>query len=232
VKKKITIAIDGWSSCGKSTLAKDLAKKLNYIYVDSGAMYRGVTLFALKNGLIKNDNVDQEKLIQRLPDLQLEFKMLQGHKHPLLHLNGENVEKELRTGDVPKYVSKIATIKEVRHFLVDLQREWGEQGGVVMDGRDIGSVVFPRAELKLFLTAAPEIRADRRYKELKSKGEKISLEEVVENLAQRDKMDTERKESPLIKTADAVVVDNSNLTQSQQLELVLDYADEVIKEVG
>lgn len=232
MKNKITIAIDGWSSCGKSTLAKDLAKKLNYIYVDSGAMYRGVTLFALKNGFIENGEIDEEKLIDHLPKLNLEFKMLQGHKHPILHLNGKNVEKELRTGEVPKNVSKIATIKEVRKFLVQLQRKWGDQGGVVMDGRDIGSVVFPNAELKLFVTAAKEIRADRRFKELLSKREKITLEEVEQNLEQRDKMDTERKESPLIKTADAIVIDNSDLTQSQQLELVLDYANEVIKQVN
>lgn len=227
-KKSITIAIDGWSSCGKSTLAKDLAKKLNYIYVDSGAMYRGVTLFALRNGCIANNGVLTEKLIALLPEINLAFEKVKGFPSPVLQLNGENVEKEIRTGEVPNYVSEVATIKEVRKHLVSLQRKWGEKGGVVMDGRDIGSVVFPNAELKLFLTASPEIRADRRFKELKAKGEKITLEEVMENLKKRDKMDTERKESPLIKTADAVVIDNSDLTQSQQLELVLDYAEEII----
>jgi cytidylate kinase len=232
VKKKITIAIDGWSSCGKSTLAKDLAKKLNYIYVDSGAMYRGVTLFALQRGFIKNGIINQKELLQHLPELDLEFKMIKGYKYPVLHLNGELVEKELRTGDVPKNVSEVATIKEVRKFLVNLQRKWGEQGGVVMDGRDIGSVVFPNAELKFFITAAPEIRANRRFKELLAKGEKITFEEVEQNLAHRDKMDKERKESPLKKTADAIEIDNSDLTQSQQLALVLDYANETIKLVN
>lgn len=227
-RKKITIAIDGWSSCGKSTLAKDLAKKLNYIYVDSGAMYRGITLYALRNNLINDGVVNQDQLIELLPELELAFKKLKGFTSPVLHLNGENIESKIRSGEVPKNVSEIATIREVRQFLVKLQRKWGEQGGVVMDGRDIGSVVFPNAELKLFLTASPEIRADRRHKELTTKGEKISFEEVMLNLSKRDKMDTERKESPLLKTADAIEVDNSDLTQSQQLELVLDYAEEII----
>lgn len=225
---KITIAIDGWSSCGKSTLAKDLAKELGYIYIDSGAMYRGITLYALENDLIKNGEVQQKELIDKLIEIKLDFKKEEGKSTPSLFLNDKNVESKIRSGEVPKFVSQVAQIKEVRVYLVDLQRKWGEVGGVVMDGRDIGSVVFPNAELKLFITAKPEIRAKRRFDELTQKGENISLEEVKENLSMRDKMDTERKESPLIQTDDAVVIDNSELNQKEQLEVALVYARERI----
>lgn len=216
MKEKLTIAIDGWSSCGKSTLAKALAKKLNYIYVDSGAMYRGVTLFALRNGFVNQEQIDQKGIIDTLGQITLRFQQ-NGNETPDLYLNGENVEAEIRTMEVSKHVSKVAAIKEVRSFLVDQQRTMGEDGGVVMDGRDIGSVVFPNAELKLFVTADVDRRAKRRYDELKAKGEDVSFDEVKENLQQRDYLDKTRKESPLIQTNDALVLDNSDLTPDEQL---------------
>ena len=216
MRDKITVAIDGWSSCGKSTLAKDLAKELNYIYVDSGAMYRGVTLFALNQGWVDNDAINKDKIIDALENLSIRFQQNKKGTPDLL-LNGENVEEEIRTLRVSQHVSKVAEIKEVRSFLVDQQRVMGEDGGVVMDGRDIGSVVFPNAELKLFITADVEIRAQRRYDELKSKGDDITIEEVRQNLKERDHLDSTRDESPLIQTDDAVVIDNSKLTQQEQL---------------
>lgn len=218
MKEKLTIAIDGWSSCGKSTLAKALAKKLNYIYVDSGAMYRGVTLYALRHGLVDSSHTDKEAIVSKLSEITLRFQ--QNGKHiPDLTLNGENVESEIRGMEVSQHVSKVAAIKEVRSFLVDQQRAMGEDGGVVMDGRDIGSVVFPNAELKLFVTADVDVRAKRRYDELKAKGDEVSLEEVKENLKYRDHLDTTRDESPLVQTEDAVVIDNSDLTPDEQLEV-------------
>lgn len=220
-KRKITIAIDGWSSCGKSTLAKALAKSLDYIYVDSGAMYRGVTLFSLQNGWVDKETINSSKIIAGLDDLSIRFEQSEKGT-PDLVLNGKNVEREIRTLEVSRHVSKIAVIKEVRKFLVDQQRSLGEDGGVVMDGRDIGSVVFPNAELKLFITADADIRAQRRYDELKAKGDDVSLEEVKQNLQERDHMDTTRKESPLIQTDDAIVIDNSNLTPTEQLEKALE----------
>lgn len=218
MKEKLTIAIDGWSSCGKSTLAKALAKKLNYIYVDSGAMYRGITLYALRHGLVDSSHTDKEAIVSKLSEITLRFQ--QNGKHiPDLTLNGENVESEIRGMEVSQHVSKVAAIKEVRSFLVDQQRAMGEDGGVVMDGRDIGSVVFPNAELKLFVTADVDVRAKRRYDELKAKGDEVSLEEVKENLKYRDHLDTTRDESPLVQTEDAVVIDNSDLTPDEQLEV-------------
>ncbi|MBW7866907.1 MAG: (d)CMP kinase [Brumimicrobium sp.] len=218
--KNITIAIDGWSSCGKSTLAKALARELHYVYVDSGAMYRGVTLYMLRKGLVSTSHVDIEQIIQELTNITVSFSQNENGKADLL-LNGENVEAEIRAMEVSNVVSSIAKIREVRQFLVAQQRLMGKLGGVVMDGRDIGSVVFPHAELKLFITADPEVRAQRRYKELFDKGERITIEEVRENLQQRDEMDATREESPLIQTEDAIVIDNSNLTQEEQLELAL-----------
>ena len=222
MKEKLTIAIDGWSSCGKSTLAKALAKKLDYIYVDSGAMYRGVTLHALENNWVDVDSVDEKAIINSLSHLSIRFKQKEGET-PDLYLNGENVEKEIRTMHVSQHVSKVAVIKEVRSFLVEQQRAMGEDGGVVMDGRDIGSVVFPDAELKLFVTADVDIRAKRRFDELKAKGDDVSLEEVKENLQHRDHLDTTRDESPLIQTDDAVVLDNSYLTPEEQLQAALKF---------
>jgi cytidylate kinase len=220
MKDKITIAIDGWSSCGKSTLAKALAKELEYIYVDSGAMYRGVALFALRNGWVSPDHTDKKEIIDNLNNIHLAFESTKPGKADLF-LNGENVEKEIRKIEVSKVVSAVAMIKEVRKHLVDLQRKLGDSGGVVMDGRDIGSVVFPNAELKLFVTADVDIRAQRRYDELQSKGEEVSLEEVKQNLKQRDQMDSTRKESPLIQTDDAVVIDNSHLSPEDQLQVAI-----------
>jgi cytidylate kinase len=214
---QITIAIDGWSSCGKSTLAKALAKQLNYVYVDSGAMYRGVALHAMNQGWIKGDQLDEKNIINGLKNLSLRFDIGDSGQ-PELVLNGNNVEQKIRSLAVSNQVSKVAAIKEVRSFLVDQQRKMGQEGGVVMDGRDIGSVVFPNAELKLFVTADPEIRAQRRFDELLKKGDHVSLDAVRENLKQRDHLDTTREVSPLIQTDDAVVLDNSNLTPKEQTE--------------
>ncbi|MEX1192841.1 MAG: (d)CMP kinase [Brumimicrobium sp.] len=228
MKNKITIAIDGWSSCGKSTLAKALAKALKYIYVDSGAMYRGVALYALRKGWIYEEQVDKNKVISNLKNINLNFESTSPGKADLF-LNNENVENEIRKIEVSNVVSLIATIKEVRKHLVDLQRELGASGGVVMDGRDIGSVVFPNAELKLFITADVDVRTQRRLDELRSKGENVTFDEVKDNLTKRDEMDSNRTESPLIQTEDAIVIDNSSLTPEQQLEKALEYVNDVIK---
>lgn len=218
--KELTIAIDGWSSCGKSTLAKALAKELNYIYVDTGAMYRGVALHAMRNNLVSRNHVDINRIIASLPDVKISFTNNSKGKAELI-LNGENVEKEIRTIEVSNSVSSVAKIKEVRLFLVKQQRIMGINGGVVMDGRDIGSIVFPLAELKLFMTADPDIRAQRRFDELTAKGDKVTLEEVKENLVLRDEMDSTREESPLTQVDDAIVLDNSYLTPEQQLTKAL-----------
>lgn len=223
----ITIAIDGYSSCGKSTLARALAKKLNYVFIDSGAMYRGVTLFAIENDCIINGTVDKEKLTQKLEQIQLRFASVEGDERKHLFLNGKDVEKQIRSMEVAGYVSEIATIREVREKLVLSQREMGKNGGVVMDGRDIGSVVFPDAELKLFVTASPEVRAERRFKELTEQGRNVTREEVLVNLMERDRIDTSRKESPLIQVKDAIVLDNTNMTPEQQLEFALQKVHEL-----
>lgn len=218
--KELTIAIDGWSSCGKSTLAKALAKELNYVFVDSGAMYRGATLHAMRNNLVSRNHVDINRIIASLADIKITFKNNSKGKAEL-YLNGKNVEKEIRTIEVSNSVSSVAKIKEVRLFLVKQQRIMGINGGVVMDGRDIGSIVFPLAELKIFMTADPDIRAERRFEELKAIGDKITLEEVKQNLIERDEMDSTREESPLTQVDDAIVIDNSNLTPAQQLTKAL-----------
>ncbi len=223
--KEITIAIDGWSSCGKSTLAKAMSQSLNYKYVDSGAMYRGVALYALRKGWASKNHLDKESLIAALPKINLSFEYNSSTKSSDLLLNGENVENEIRTLEVSEVVSKIATIKEVRKNLVQQQQKMGKEGGIVMDGRDIGSVVFPNAELKIFVTASPEIRTKRRFLELTNKGEQVTLEEVRKNLSDRDKLDTSRKESPLIQVDDAIVLDNSNLNQNEQLVLALSWVE-------
>lgn len=225
---KITIAIDGWSSCGKSTLAKALSKALNYVYVDSGAMYRGVALYALRQGWLGENKLEEQNIVNNLDKIDLSFRFDPKEEKALLFLNDENVENEIRTIKVSEVVSAVATIKEVRAHLVSLQREFGEKGGVVMDGRDIGSVVFPNAELKLFVTADVDVRAKRRYDELKAKGDDVSLEEVKANLQKRDKMDTTRSESPLIQTKDAVVLDNTNLTPKEQLEKALNLVKNIV----
>jgi len=217
--KKITIAIDGYSSCGKSTLAKALASKLGYAYIDSGAMYRAVTLFAIKHGYIKNNEINQSAIIHNLDKINIWFKYNPQTKVSETYLNGVNVEKEIRQLEVSNFVSKVSAIKEVRKKMVAIQQEMGRDKGVVMDGRDIGTTVFPNAELKLFMTADPQIRAQRRLFELKSKGEQVTLEEIAKNLEKRDYDDT--KESPLVKAKDAILFDNSDLTQVEQLEYVL-----------
>jgi len=217
--KKLTIAIDGFSACGKSTLAKDLAKKLDYIFVDSGAMYRGVALFCLENQLFLNGEPLIEKIIEHLNHINLEFKTVA--QHSLLFLNGKNVSAEIRENAVAGVVSKIATIKEVRQKLVAEQQKMGEKGGIIMDGRDIASVVFPNAELKLFVSADKKIRTQRRSDELKSKGIESTFEEVAKNLEERDYLDSTRLESPLIQVEDAIVLDNSNLNREEQVEFVL-----------
>ena len=220
IKKQISIAIDGYSACGKSTLAKDLAKKLSFIFIDSGAMYRGVALYCLQNNLFDADgNPKQVKIIQALKNITLSFQLI--NYNNCLLLNGKNVEELIRGTEVAAVVSKVATIKEVRVKLVIEQQKMGANGGIVMEGRDIGSVVFPNAELKLFITASQEIRAQRRFLELKSKGIEAKIETISSNLAERDLMDSSRKESPLIQVADAIVIDNSKLTREEQLDFVL-----------
>ena len=220
IKKQISIAIDGYSACGKSTLAKDLAKKLSFIFIDSGAMYRGVALYCLQNNFFDDDsNPKQVEIIQALKNITLSFQLINDNN--CLLLNGKNVEELIRGTEVAAVVSKVATIKEVRVKLVMEQQKMGANGGIVMEGRDIGSVVFPNAELKLFITASQEIRAQRRFLELKSKGIEAKIETISSNLAERDLMDSSRKESPLIQVADAIVIDNSKLTREEQLDFVL-----------
>lgn len=219
MQKKITIAIDGHSSCGKSTLAKALAQKINYLFIDSGAMYRGVTLFCMRNNLIENSIPSNDAIIKHLPTINITFQNNPTTEKSDLLLNGENVEELIRMPDVAANVSKIAAIKEVRLKLVEEQQKMGQNGGIIMDGRDIGSVVFPDAELKLFVTASNEIRAERRFKELSEKNIETSYQEVYDNLVQRDELDTTRAESPLIQTKDAIVIDTSHLTREEQLEL-------------
>ena len=226
--RKITIAIDGYSSCGKSTLAKELASKLNYTYVDSGAMYRAMTLFAIENNLASKEQVDEQGLIAELDNVDIDLKYNTEAQSVTTFLNGENVEEEIRTMRVSEVVSYVSVIKEVRAKLRYMQQDWGKRGGVVMDGRDIGTAVFPNAELKIFMTASPEVRAQRRYNELKEKGKNVSLEEVRDNLVSRDKEDTSRKENPLIQAEDALVLDNSDLTPEQQLEMALGWVNQLI----
>lgn len=225
--KKISIAIDGHSACGKSTLAKQLAKELSYQYIDTGAMYRGVTLFALQHNLIKEGEVEKEQLQKHLQELTITFTLEKGKNKTVL--NGKVVEDDIRSMEVSSHVSAIAAIKEVRQKLVALQQELGEKGGVVMDGRDIGTVVMPHAELKVFMTASDQVRAQRRYSELQGKGKDVSFEEVLQNLKHRDQIDSTREESPLIQDNDARVLDNSDLSKEEQLQLVLKWVKEAVK---
>lgn len=229
--KKIIIAIDGYSSTGKSTIAKMLAERLGYIYVDTGAMYRAISLFAKRNGWIDEDHFDKEMLIRGLENAHLEFVFNERAGFAEMYLNGENVEQDIRSMDISNLVSRVAAVPEVRQKLVAYQKEMGRKKGLVMDGRDIGTVVFPDAELKLFLTASPEIRARRRYKEMHEKNEKTTFEEVYENVVMRDRLDTSRKDSPLVMAADAIKVDNSELKKDEQFELILDIVKKKLKEV-
>lgn len=215
--KKIVIAIDGYSSCGKSTMAKDLAREVGYIYVDTGAMYRAVTLFAMRNGVFDaDDNIDEARLKALLPDVKLTFKLNSETKLPEVCLNGECVERDIRTLDVSQHVSPIAALPFVREKLVEQQQAMGKEKGIVMDGRDIGTVVFPDAELKIFVTASAEIRAQRRFKELEAKGMPANFDEILQNVEQRDYIDTHRETSPLRQADDALVLDNSHLTIADQ----------------
>nr|MBD3621098.1 (d)CMP kinase [Sunxiuqinia sp.] len=224
--KKIVIAIDGHSSCGKSTVAKQLAKLLGYIYLDSGAMYRAVTLFALRHQLAGNGRVDEQALIDRLDEINIEFRLNETTRENETYLNGENVEDEIRQLPVASHVSPVATIREVRRAMVKQQQEMGKNKGIVMDGRDIGTVVFPDAELKIFMTASPEVRAQRRYDELTAKGQTMSFEEILKNVEDRDRIDSGRKESPLKQADDALILDNSYLNREEQLEWTLAKAQE------
>ena len=220
--KKIIIAIDGFSSTGKSTLAKELAKHLGYVYVDTGAMYRAVALFAMQNGYIGKDFFDVTSLVNSLPYIKLVFQFNPNLGFSEMYLNETNVEQEIRTLDVSNFVSKVAEIPEVRSKLVEQQQQMGKSKGIVMDGRDIGTVVFPEAELKIFMNASAQTRAQRRFKELKEKGDVVStFEDVLKNIEERDYIDTHREDSPLVKAKDALEFDNSNITKQEQFEKVL-----------
>lgn len=220
-KNKYIIAIDGHSSCGKSTVAKDLAKALSIAYVDTGAMYRSVTLFALRNGLIVDGKVNEEKLIAALPDIKITFAFNAQQRKNETFMNGESVESEIRAMQVSSNVSLVSTIGAVRRQLVEWQRVMGNEGSLVMDGRDIGTVVFPNADLKIFMTASDEVRAQRRYDELTAKGEKVDFNEILINVRERDRIDSTRAESPLRKADDALLLDNSNLTLEGQFEWIM-----------
>lgn len=215
--KKITIAIDGFSSCGKSTMAKDLAKEIGYIYVDTGAMYRSVTLYALRHNLFNADGtIREEELKEQMKDINISFQLNKTTGRPDTYLNGENVENAIRTMEVSSHVSPIATLAFVREALVAQQQRMGAEKGIVMDGRDIGTVVFPKAELKIFVTASAEVRAQRRYDELKAKGMDANYADILKNVEERDYIDSHRATSPLRKADDAIELDNSNLTIAEQ----------------
>lgn len=226
---KITIAIDGYSSTGKSTIAKQLSKALEYVYVDTGAMYRAVTLFAMRNNLVGGQYDNINALVKLLPKIRLKFVFNKELGYAEIFLNGENVEREIRTLEVSRHVSRVAEIEEVRHMLVDMQRRMGSEKGIVMDGRDIGTVVFPNAELKVFMTASPEKRASRRYKELLDKNEDVSYEEVLENVRSRDQIDSQREFSPLRRADDALLFDNTDMGLKEQFERLYNYALRIIQ---
>ena len=214
--KKITIAIDGFSSCGKSTMAKDLAREIGYIYIDSGAMYRAVTLFCLDNGLFTGDDIDTERLEQEMGNIRISFRLNPETGRPDTYLNGVNVENRIRSMEVSAHVSPVAALPFVRQALVAQQQQMGREKGIVMDGRDIGTTVFPDAELRVFVTASPEIRAQRRYDELKAKGQPADYEDILANVKQRDDIDQHRAVSPLRRADDALLLDNSHLTIAEQ----------------
>lgn len=214
--KKITIAIDGFSSCGKSTMAKDLAREIGYIYIDSGAMYRAVTLYSLQHNLIQGETIDTDGLKNQLKDIHISFKLNPETGRPDTYLNDVNVEADIRTMAVSSKVSLIAALDFVRQAMVMQQQEMGKAKGIVMDGRDIGTTVFPDAELKIFVTASPEIRAQRRYDELKGKGQEANFDDILENVKQRDYIDQHREVSPLRKADDALLLDNSHMTIAEQ----------------
>ena len=230
--KKITIAIDGHSSCGKSTMAKDLARELSYVYIDTGAMYRAVTLYAIEAGLFADQQVDVDKLRGQMDNIRIGFKFNPETGRPDTSLNDVRVEDRIRTMEVSSKVSLIAAIDFVRTAMVAQQQAMGQGGGIVMDGRDIGTTVFPDAELKVFVTASAQVRAERRYKELTAKGEACNFEEILQNVVERDRIDSTRAVSPLRQADDAVVLDNSNLTIEEQKQWLINLATQRIKEQG
>lgn len=224
--KKITIAIDGYASSGKSTLGKDLAKALGYIFIDSGAMYRGVALFALEQGLLDSGNLNVSELVAKLPEISLYFTM---DATQVLMLNGRDVSLEIRSSKVSEVVSAVAAVREVREKLVDLQRAMGSEGGVVMDGRDIGTVVFPKAELKLFVTADLDTRSQRRFQEMQKNQPSSTFQEVKNNLSQRDSYDTQRSISPLLKAEDAILIDTGSISREEQLKVALELVETLLR---
>src|SRR5574344_343903 len=226
--KKITIAIDGFSSCGKSTMAKDLAKEIGYIYIDSGAMYRAVTLYSIENGLIDNQEIKTEELKRRMNDIHISFSLNPDTQQPETILNKQNVENLIRDMKVSSFVSPIATLDFVRAAMVIQQQEMGRKKGIVMDGRDIGTTVFPDAELKIFVTASAEVRAQRRFDELKSKGQEASYDEILHNVKQRDYLDQNREVSPLRQASDAILLDNSTLTIEEQKAWLINQFNRVV----
>ena len=227
--KKITIAIDGYSSCGKSTMAKDLAREVGYIYIDSGAMYRAVTLYCLQNGLFTEAGIDAASLKAAMPQIRISFQLNPETQRPMTFLNGENVEDLIRTMEVSNHVSPVAALPFVREAMVKLQQNMGKEKGIVMDGRDIGTAVFPDAELKIFVTASAEIRAQRRYDELKTKGQEASFEEILTNVKERDHIDQNRAVSPLRQAEDALLLDNSHLTIEEQKQWLAERFKEAVK---
>ena len=227
--KKITIAIDGFSSCGKSTMAKDLAREVGYIYIDSGAMYRAVTLYSIENGIFDGDVIDTEKLKNEIKNIRISFQLNKETGRPDTYLNGVNVENKIRSMEVSSKVSPISTLDFVREAMVAQQQAMGNEKGIVMDGRDIGTTVFPDAELKIFVTATPEIRAQRRYDELKAKGQEASFDEILENVKQRDYIDQNREVSPLRKAEDALLLDNTDLSIEEQKKWLFEQFNKVSK---
>ena len=227
--KKIVIAIDGFSSCGKSTFAKAIAARLGHIFIDTGAMYRAVTLYALEQGAICDGEVDAETVVALLPEINISFSFNAERGASDIYVNGELAEGRIRTIEVSNCVSKVSSIREVREKLVAMQQQMGQKRGVVMDGRDIGTVVFPDAELKIFMTADAQVRAERRYAELTAKGDKVTMEEILENVISRDKADMERAISPLRQAEDAVVLDNSYMSVDEQMAWFMERYDEIVK---
>ncbi|MBO5922620.1 MAG: (d)CMP kinase [Bacteroidaceae bacterium] len=228
--KKIIIAIDGFSSCGKSTMAKALARNIGYLYFDSGAMYRAVALYCMQNSLIIEDEIDTESLKRRIKEINITFEVDPETKNSITYLNNINVEHEIRSLEVSRYVSRIAALDFVREEMVDRQREMGKAKGIVMDGRDIGTTVFPNAEMKVFVTASAEVRAQRRYDELTARGDKADFNEILENVLQRDHIDQTREVSPLKKADDALLLDNSNLTREEQMDWLIDVFNKLTEE--
>ncbi len=226
--KKINIAIDGYSSTGKSTVAKQLADYLGYLYVDTGAMYRAVTLYAMQKGYISNNHFDKKKLINDLKNIQISFKKNPETGKNEVYLNGKNVEQEIRSLNVSEFVSPVSTVSEVRKKLVEQQQKMGKEKGIVMDGRDIGTVVFPKAELKIFMTASPKTRAERRYNELIKRGDQVHFDDILHNIEERDHIDTTREDSPLKKAKDAIEIDNSHTSIEDQFNTILQLAQDRI----